>query len=119
MPRRTPAQWSALRNVLSGGEAFNGTYWWLSRIGSAGSPTGVTAALNPAAASFGAVLEHDSQIEPGQRCAVEIIASNRSPDRGFSGSNVFEADGLGFRDPIVCPICGLSGTLRNRIWVGG
>lgn len=117
MPRRSPAQWSALKNVLTGGAAFNGVYWWLNRLGTAGNPTGVTAALNPVAATFGAVLEHDSQIAAG-RCAVEIIAANRSPDRGFSGSNAFEVDGLGFRDPIVCPICGLTGTLRNRTWVG-
>lgn len=116
MAKITPAEWEAMKNTLPGGEAFNGQYWWLNRLGSAGAPTGVEASKTRAGnATFGAVLEHDSQIEAGVRCAVEIIATNRVPDIGFTGTNVIEV--TGFRDLITCPICGLSGRILNNAWV--
>lgn len=112
MTRWTPAEWAAVKNTLPGGAAFNGVYWWLTK-----TATGVTAAHDPTAATFGAVIEHDSQTVPGARCAVEIIATNRTPDVGFTGTNVIQANG--FRDPITCPICGLTGSLQNKTWVAG
>jgi hypothetical protein len=117
---RTPAEWAAywaaIKNTLPGGEAFHGEYWWLNRIGSAGNPTGVTASKTTAGnATFGAVLEHDSQIRQGERCTVEIIATNRTPDIGFTGNNVIEVGG--FRDTVTCPICGLSGRIQGGSWV--
>lgn len=116
MARVTPAEWEAMKNTLIGGEAFNGQYWWLNRLGPAGAPTGVQASKTRAGnATFGAVLEHDSQIEPGERCSVEIIATNRSGDIGFTGTNVIEVSG--FRDLITCPICGLSGRISGNAWV--
>jgi hypothetical protein len=111
MARWTPEEWAAIKNPLSGGEAFNGRYWWLTK-----TTDGVTAAHDPTAATFGAVVEHDSQTVPGGTCAVEVIATNRTPDVGFTGTNVIQVGG--FRDPIVCPICGLSGRIQNRAWVG-
>lgn len=110
MTRWTPAEWAAIKNVLPGGSAFNGVYWWLTK-----TATGVTAAHDATAATFGAVLEHDSQVRPGERCAVEIIATNRATDVGFTGNNVIEVGG--FRDTIKCPICGLSGRIQGGAWV--
>lgn len=117
MPQMTPAQWeaywAAIKNPLPGGEAFNGQYWWLTQT----SPGVTTATHDPTANTFGAVLEHDNQVTPAVRCSVQIIDPSRPRDPGFNGTNAIQVGG--FRDPITCPICGLTGSIRNKAWVPG
>lgn len=121
MAHMTDAEFYAtIPNVLPGGEAFHGLYWWIDVIQTGNQPpTGVIAMHDFSNKTFGAVLEHDSQL-PGQsstRCAVQINAANRTRDIGFDPNNTIVVNG--FQDTIVCPTCGLRGHIVNKAWVSG
>jgi hypothetical protein len=113
MARMTQAEYDALWNVLPG--LTNGRYYYINKIAD-----GIAASHTFGATTFGICLEHDSLIVP-DRCTLYIIDSTRARDSGFYANNTITIQGnkLNTGQLVVCPVCGLRGTITSGGWIAG
>jgi hypothetical protein len=102
----TPMPWTALTGLA------NGRYYFINR-----TADGIAASSSLSAATFALLLEHDRADLPLERCALTIVDSTRARDVGFRPNNTVIAQAQwGWSDPIVCDVCGLSGSIDRRRW---
>lgn len=111
MARMTSAQWTALWTTLPG--LAGGRYHWITAVAG-----GCQHAATSTATTFGMSIEHTHITKPGVVCAVDVYFSAPTTDKGFNLNNVRTAT-MTLRDPVVCPGCGLKGSLTNGSWVAG
>lgn len=113
MARMTQAEYDALWTVLPG--LVNGRYYFLNK-----TADGLAAAHDFGPSTFGVCLEHDSAAVAG-RCTLYIIDATRARDVGFYANNAITVQGnkLNTGQPVVCPVCGLRGTITGGGWVAG
>jgi hypothetical protein len=113
MARMTQAEYDALWNVLPG--LTNGRYYYINK-----TADGVAASHTFGPTTFGICLEHDSVTLPS-RCTLQIIDSSRARDVGFYANNTITVNvqGPNTQQPVICPVCGLTGTINKGGWVAG